>query len=314
MAKKIFDLDEMPELEGQQLSNDITETSADIIGQSVVESEPVNGLTSEEQNDPNKIQVTIEDEETPIVILFGAPSSGKTMTLVRLTRYLRESNFNVCPVKTFRPSLDGHYKKMCDGFNDMITNGNAAQSTSQISFMLLKVLQKGHPICQILEAPGEHYFLPKDKLSNRDFPRYINNIKNKNNRKIWLFIIEPDWEDDKDRQNYVERIKQVKKNMKPQDKAIFLFNKIDKTSFVISKGQIAIKDAIKFVENQYKGIFEPFKNENPITRFFVEYNCKFVPFSTGDYNETIDGGIVYEAGPDEYPRNLWKEIINFVRG
>ena len=48
-------------------------------------------------------------------------------------------------------------------------------------------------------------------------------------------------------------------------------------------------EMIQSVKNQYKTIFEPFRNQNPITRFFKEYNCEFVPFSTGDYNDTIDG-------------------------
>ncbi|MGM9837680.1 MAG: hypothetical protein ACI30A_04230 [Paludibacteraceae bacterium] len=315
MAKKQFNLDDAPVVESQEekviptddvLMEEIPDTTPDNNG--------VKGLSVEEQNDPNKIKVTIEDEKTPIVVLFGPPSSGKTMTLIRLTRYLRDTAFDVYPIRTFRPAADAHYKKMCDDFNEMVTSENAAQSTSQISFMLLQVSQKGRPICQILEAPGEHYFIPKDKTANKSFPRYINSIKSNNNRKIWLFIVEPDWEDDTDRLNYAERIKQLKMNMNPRDKAIFLYNKVDKTPFVISRGKVRIKQAIQSVGNQYKGIYEPFRNQNPITSFFKEYNCEFVPFSTGDYNETIDGGIVYEAGPDEYPRELWRKILSLIKG
>ena len=47
------------------------------------------GVASEEQNDPNSITVTVSDPNTPIVILYGPPSCGKTMTLVRMTRYLQ---------------------------------------------------------------------------------------------------------------------------------------------------------------------------------------------------------------------------------
>ena len=51
------------------------------------------GLTNEETKDPNEISITIADQKTPIVVLFGPPSCGKTMTLVRLTRYLRTIGF-----------------------------------------------------------------------------------------------------------------------------------------------------------------------------------------------------------------------------
>ena len=56
------------------------------------------GLTKEETKDPNEISITIADQNTPIVVLFGPPSCGKTMTLVRLTRYLRTIGFNVEPI------------------------------------------------------------------------------------------------------------------------------------------------------------------------------------------------------------------------
>lgn len=300
-------------LQDEELMNS-TSVNEDTTQATAYDTGSVNGITMQEQNDPNRITVTISDEKTPIVVLFGPPQCGKTMTLVRLARFLRARNYNIYPVKTFRPSWDEHYRKMCEDFNDLLTSENAARSTSQISFMLLQVSQGGRPICQILEAPGEHYFVPKDKTANKNFPRYINKIKSNNNRKLWLFFTEPDWQDENDRQNYVERIKRLKNDMKPQDKSIFVFNKIDETPFVMGRGRTNIKEAIKSVKNQYKGIFEPFRNQNPITRFFAEYNCKFVPFSSGYYNNTIDGGVAYEVGPDEYPFHLWNGIVSYIKG
>ena len=69
-------------------------------------SDKIIGLTAEELKDPNKISVTIADKDAPIVVLFGPPACGKTMTLVRLTRFLRENGYTITPIRTFRPNYD----------------------------------------------------------------------------------------------------------------------------------------------------------------------------------------------------------------
>lgn len=311
----------------KDLDNQTSETTETPIAEETTQAEPYNvptentitslgssikGLSREEITDPNAIHVTIDDPTTPIVVLFGPPTCGKTMTLIRLTRYLCQHGYEVRPVETFRPSSDTHYQKMCEHFNEMVYSYEAAEGTSNISFMLVKVTQKGRPICQILEAPGEGYYLPK--ADTGVFPPYVNNIINNANRKIWLFVVEPNWLDDADRQGYAAKIKKLQTNITPKDKVVFLFNKIDKTPFVQGVGRINISAAVKSVKDQYKGIFEPFRNENPITRFFSEYRCEFVPFSTGDYSPKVDGGMVYEQGNDIYPRRLWNTILKIRKG
>lgn len=291
---------------------DTTEQNGSVVLGQVIPNNDNKGLSAEELSDANAIRITIDDPNTPIVVLFGPPTSGKTMTLIRLTRYLTQHGYEVTPVRTFRPSFDSHYAKMCDGFNTMVNSDEAAKGTDNISFMLVKVLKKGKPICQILEAPGEGYYLPKADTGN--FPKYVNNVINNKNRKIWLFVVEPDWLDEADRQGYAAKIKKLSTKMHRTDKVIFLCNKIDKTPFVLGSGHTNISEARKHIKNQYAGIFEPFHNENPITRFFSEYSCQFIPFSTGDYNERIDGGISYEAGDDCYPRKLWDTILSIRKG
>ena len=113
------------------------------------------GLNANELNDPNKINITIADKKTPIVILFGPPSCGKTMTLVRLTRFLKSEGYKINPIKTFRPSYDENYKYICENYDAMINQTDAAHSTDRINFMLVEVIKDGKRICQILEAPGE---------------------------------------------------------------------------------------------------------------------------------------------------------------
>jgi len=268
------------------------------------------GMTMEELNDPNKITVTIANTKTPLVILFGPPSCGKTMTLVRLTRYLQSKGYAVQPVSSFRPTYDKNYSAMCDGFDNMINSEDAAESTSRINFMLVQVLYQGKPLCQILEGPGEYYFKPEEP--NAKFPKYVNAIIHSPNRKIWAIMVEPDNTNPRmdviARRNYANKVKRLKTSISPRDKVIFVFNKIDETPFVVSPGNVKYGLALQHTDYLYPNIFVPFKNENPITKWFQPNNFGFVAFQTGDFSEAADGTLTFQEGHEVYPRNLWKMI------
>lgn len=273
----------------------------------------VEGLSAEEKIDPNRIQITIKDREAPIVVLYGPPSCGKTMTLVRLTRYLKRNDYQVSAVRSLRPSDDRHYADMCNGFKDMINSIDAAKSTDNLSFMLVEVTKDGRRICQILEAPGEGYFYRG--APGERYPKFINDMLALNMRKIYCVIVEPDGQSEQLRNEYVDRLAHLKHtHMDPRDKVIFVFNKIDLTNFVYGRGRVHLAPARKEVAQLYPGIFTPFRNENPITRFWKEWNCDFVPFQTGSYTRDAAAGLVFTDGPDEYPHNLWKTILKCCRG
>lgn len=268
------------------------------------------GLSKEEYNDPNKIQVHIDDEQTPLVVLFGPPACGKTMTLIRLVRFLQTKGYTVEPVRTFRPSDDSHYKTLCDGFNELIGDNEAARSTDRISYLLVKVLKNGKPICQILESPGEYLFNPRKP--DQDFPRYVNYILNCKNRKLLTIMVEPDWRDPSDRMKYVAKINN-KLLKKARIKGLVVFNKIDITPYVGIGGHVNVSEARRYVKNLYPGIFEGFRNHNPITKWWKEYLCDFLPFSTGDYSKADDNvTIVYDQSDDIYPTRLWNKILKGV--
>lgn len=279
--------------------------------QEVEEKNEIMGLSEEEYNDPNKIQITIANKEIPIVVLYGPAACGKTMTLVRLTRWLKSKGYKIEPVRNFRPAKDSHYKKMCDEYNTMVSKADAAESTTLISFMLIKVSdQYGHPLCQILEAPGEYYFKPSNPTA--DYPTYVQHIANSTNRKIWCMMVEPDWLDQEDRDNYVSKIQGIKSKMSHKDNVIFIYNKIDLTGYVISVGNVNTKEAYKDVENNYPGIFERYRTSSIF--FGKTDRFKFIPFQTGNFTSAFDGSLVFTAGHDYYPQTLWDAIFNYIKG
>lgn len=253
------------------------------------------GMSVEELNDPNKIKVTIADRDTPVIVLFGPPACGKTMTLIRLSRFLQKEGYTVRPDESFRPSFDRHYKEMCDNFDSMINSEDAAASTSGINFMLVKVLHEGRTICQILEGPGEYYFKPESP--HEDFPKYVNAIINSANRKIWAIMVEPaktnERMDQMARNNYVSKIRQLKTRITSSDKVVFVLNKVDKTDFVVGPGNVKLELALK--NTDYLITAKPkahaFKNEMcfPLTKTKCELkkhpNSKFECFFN-DFNRT----------------------------
>lgn len=274
------------------------------------------GLSVEELNDANKIKVEIADPDTPIVVFFGPPSCGKTMTLIRLSRYLQKNGYTVEPITSFRPAYDTNYSYMCKNFNSLINHENAAESTNLINFMLVQVMDGGKPLCQILEGPGEYYFTQEEPFAQ--FPRYVNAIINSKNRKIWAIMLEPDSTnkvmDTEARRNYALKVSKLKTRINNCDKVMFIFNKIDETPFVINPGNIKYPYLLKHTQNLYPGIFSKFMTDVPILKMFKPYDFDFCAFQTGDYSEAADGTRTFEQGPDIYPEKLWNLILKRIRG
>ena len=270
------------------------------------------GLSQEEKKDPNRIRITISDRNAPLIMLFGPAGCGKTMTMVRLSRFLHSQGYQLVPDRVFRPSYDKIYKEICDQFPTIVNSDDAAKSTDHISFMLLKVIKNGDTVCQILEGPGELYFDPS--RAEQDWPTYVLTLLHDSSlRKIIVPFVEPSWEDDQTRRNYVSTINQLKMSTDNQ-KFIFLYNKIDKTPFVRQQGVVNNKAAFHQVKGEYPGIFSNFVNNNPITRLWREYNFDFVPFQTGSFVSTADGDRAFVEGSDKYPSQLWSSLLKAIRG
>lgn len=279
------------------------------------------GLNDDEVQDPNAIRVTISDGDTPIVVLFGPGKCGKTMTQIRLAKYLHGKGYRVEPDRTFRPNSDSNYKYYCNNYPRIVDNPNAAPSTNTLAFMLLEVIDnRGNKICQILEAPGEHYYSDADP--NADFPAYISALINNHTRKIWVVMLEPNWRPKANSQDYqlsgyVNKIHELSRVINQRDKVLFLYNKVDSTHLVQGQGVVNYSQMIKEIKQNFKGVFDPFVNKNPITKFWRKYNCDLLPFSTGSYNQYTEGTeikVKYTMGPDIYPKKLWEKILKLVRG
>lgn len=269
----------------------------------------IKGLSDTEIKNPDAIIVTVSDPSTPVVVLFGARTSGKTMTLIRLTKYLEGMGYNVVPDPIFRPDADTHYQRMCNEFGTLAHSDYAAVGNDVMSFMLVKVISpSGRTLCQILEAPGEHYF--DSDIPDRKFPAYIENIsKTIKNRKTWMFIVEENWGgSQKVRDLYAKKIQDMQRRIKPSDKIIFTCHKVDKSAHFGPDGRPNVSVIFRNIKNQYPGIFDKYVNRNPITRWFAPYKFSFVTFSAGAFNATGDGRQVYTPGEDFYPQKLWEAI------
>ena len=304
---------------GEKQPHITTEDQIQFTDQQVIEeplptpSDKIVGLDSEELKDPNKITISISDKQAPIVVLFGQPGCGKTMTLVRSYRYLTDHGYVVEPVRDFRPTYDENYNDICDNFHEMMNKDDAAQTTSKISFLLVKVSRNGRTICQILEAPGEYYF--NREAPNAPFPRYFSAITASSNRKVWCFFVEAKWGDEPDRRNYVLRIEKLKTRIKSQDSTIIVYNKIDESGFLIDgDGHVHLKQAKEDINNRYPNLFGKFRNTTPIACWFREYRCEFITFLTGDFPKAADGTKEFQQGPDIFPKRFWNLIMKKVRG
>lgn len=258
----------------------------------------------------NDLELTIADSVSPIVILFGPCSCGKTMALVRMTRWLERKGYSVEPDYNCRPSFDDIYRSHCEHFNEIVYRDKAAPRTPP---MLYKVRNRyGEPICQILDNPGDLCF--DNFFPYSPFPLYMEYVMNARNKKIWIFFVEADKEDARYRSLYAEKISNMYARMTPSDKVIFVCSKADLSHHLLDTvGQPHLIPFFRTIIDQYLGIFSQYENHHPITKLWRKYNFDFVVFSTGTFFDAQDGSIYYQQGPDSYPANLWKSIMKAVR-
>lgn len=257
--------------------------------------------------DYRKLSICLMDKTTPIVVQIGPPCVGKTMTLVRLARYLSEHGYKVTPDRSFRSFDDDQYARLCYNFQELINGAQAASGTSCLDCLLVKIQNSnGESLVQFVDMAGELF----SGFHLENVPLYMSQILNSSNPFIWIIMVEPYWMDMDYRMQYVDKIRKIKKRYFSQnDNVIIVVNKIDKTPFYDKKGQISMNGLYRHIQMEYPGLLDIFINNNPLTKIFHPYKCPIIPFMTGFYTNTNDGNdLLYTPSDREFPDKLWKEL------
>lgn len=280
------------------------------------------------------IQYNINDQKTPIVIIVGPASSGKSMVLVRIAKYLNDNGFTV---KADRSYINTEkYQRDCDEFEKHLTlsagEGGGMAMPGSVTDLLVEVRdEKKNKICQFLEAPGEDYFSASHP--DRDVPPYLQTIcgGGVHNRKCFVLLLDLDScpEDDKGvpqlqfrfrnnkdiRNLYIERItgKILKNIRRKKDRFILLYNKVDIPGFGTTTECSNEDGAKEEAQALYGRLFKSDKLQRKWLGFFTLPNFSFLPFCTGSYSAQKDdeGKMIKQYNPsdDIYPQRLWAEIV-----
>ncbi len=281
---------------------------------------PSSGLGAQAQNrggseiynliDPNDIHVSISTK-APTIILFAPRTGGKTMSLIRLCRWLIQNGYAVKPDYSFR--ADKYYKEECDNFEQKVYHNYAAEGTSRVDFILITVSQRGRNICQILEAPGEDYF-DEDPKKMRELPRaYQAAVFNGSNPRTWVFFLEHNgwaYGDVAVRERYAQVISQRINLMPKQDRVLLVSSKVDQAPELFENGKPNVQLFHRAMREQYPAVFSNLRSG----RFISSGKpYEMTAFSSGTFSKTQAGTLTYTPSADLYPKNLWEKILSTLR-
>lgn len=246
--------------------------------------------------------INIVDTQTPIMVMVGPPSSGKTMVAYRLFAWLANRGYTVDVDRILYPATFTKYQQFASNFHSTLFSRFPNLATTQ-HLALYKVHDtRGYPILQIIDSQGSEWVDSNNESLRHGFhSAQINQVIGSPNKKIWTYITEPNWGTAADRKSYVESIWLLQVATSRKDKHIVLLNKVDKDVSLTHKGIEC------FLDMQYPALFETFRNKDFLFKWFRKYYCDILPFMTGQYNMENDHAI-FTNGPDTYPEILWKKI------
>jgi hypothetical protein len=254
---------------------------------------------------PEILPIKIDKITGPLVIFFGPRDIGKTTALFRLCEYLEKEktggNYDIDVDEGFRPDKD--YPEIVRAFNKAREESSVAPlSTGNIDFLLLNVIQDKKKVCQILEAPGEHYFV--DSKPDEDYEFYFNNILGKTYKKIFVFFFAVKMNEIK-MENYAKKINRLVNTSvsSKRDHVIVVCNKCDEQDYYIDDGEPR-KDSYKDELSKYDEIRKLFKT---LEKSYGKVS--FTPFMSGRFN-----GRSFAFSGESYPKELWEKIEEGIEG
>lgn len=254
---------------------------------------------------------SLADHISPIIVGYGYPYSGKTRTLVRLTRHLFNLGYSVVPVRSYRPDSDVKYGIECEQFYDKIHDTNK-HNNKDWERLLVSVYREGRCLCQICDEPGVSFYNNQGSNLKTDFTKKMIATPNK---KVWIIFIELQQLPHVNHEKYVKDIMGLAQAASPNDEFIILVNKIDCLTSLYNNDTNAIyRELLEGVRYYYPGLLDLFMNTNPISKYWRPYNCRIVGFSSGTYYNGAQNRVTtYAESPDYYPKYLWQQIVNSIK-
>lgn len=258
----------------------------------------------------NNVQIQTSAIEKPVVLIIGPESAGKTVLLARLARYLnRESHgYDVSANESFIYDPTGKHKRDLEAFDFIMhdTTSRIPRATEGDAYLLLDVRKGDELYCQILEAPGEHYWTKREENQNTLKPYQATILKGKQ-PIIFAFLFEHNMLPNKnERDNYDRRVSNLLNhfNADRKDQFIIIYNKID----TAHKLKIAGKKP-----NEQQAINE-LKSKFPNLINQIETICQnnrrkryFTIFSSGEFTENQ-----WVQGEPYYPERLWETLKDSI--
>jgi len=264
---------------------------------------------------------TIVNQTVPVVVFVGPASSGKSMILVRLAKYLHNNGYTIKTDPTFLNT--DQYFTDCVEFESRLNDNVALPGT--VKFLLVSIYNRnGEEVAKLLEAPGEDFFTTDPANiragKNKMIEPYLAAIMTSNNPKYYVTLLDLDSftsfrRNGQYRADYEDRFLRylypaVNKN---RDRIILLYNKIDMTPFGDINGCNNLKGALNDAKRYYPALFASLK-VTKIGGFLQVDNFAFKTFCTGMFSDQTDNNgrpyQTYNIASDTYPRDLWREITS----